>query len=72
MTGGPFHAFATAVSKGAGTPYSFTIACGVTSAPTGRFVGAEELTGQELHQLRKVITERMQRDEQALAESTSG
>ena len=125
MTGGPFHAFATSVSKGAGTPYSFAIACGVillwaVSGPfydysetwqlvvntattivtflmvfvlqhtqirdaeavqaklddlimankraDRRFIGAEELTGQELHQLRKVITERMQRDEQALAE----
>jgi low affinity Fe/Cu permease len=120
-----FHQFSNLVSRGAGKPLTFSIACGlilawaisgpffgfsetwqlvVNTATTiitflmvfvvqhtqnrdgeavqaklddlilavrkadNRLIGAEELTGHELHKLRKMIAERVENDQQTLEE----
>ena len=125
MTQGFFHQFSNAVSRGAGKPLTFSIACGlivvwaisgpffgfsetwqlvVNTATTivtflmvfvvqhtqnrdgeavqaklddlilavrkadNRLIGAEELTGHELHKLRKMIADRVESDRQTLEE----
>lgn len=123
MASGFFHQFSNIVSRGAGKPLTFSIACGlilvwaisgpffgfseswqlvVNTATTiitflmvfvvqhtqnrdgeavqaklddlilavrkadNRLIGAEDLTGHELHQLRKMIAASVQREEEAL------
>ena len=125
MAAGFFHQFSSIVSKGAGKPATFALACAVVvlwgltgpifgfsetwqlvinTATTiitflmvfvvqhtqnrdgeavqaklddlilavgradNRLIGAEELTGHELHKLRKMIADRVERDQQALEE----
>lgn len=125
MSSGFFHRFSNLVSRGAGKPLTFAIACGlilawaisgpffgfsetwqlvVNTATTivtflmvfvvqhtqnrdgeavqaklddlilalrkadNRLIGAEELTGHELHRLRRMIADRVADDQQALEE----
>ena len=120
-----FHSFSNLVSRGAGKPVAFSLACGlivlwaasgpffgfsetwqlvVNTATTiitflmvfvvqhtqnrdgeavqaklddlilavrkadNRLIGAEDLTGQELHKLKKMIADRVERDESTLQE----
>ncbi|OEO32087.1 hypothetical protein VW23_013180 [Devosia insulae DS-56] len=128
MAAGFFHQFSNLVSRGAGKPLTFAVACGlillwavsgpffgfsetwqlvVNTATTivtflmvfvvqhtqnrdgeavqaklddlimalrhadNRLIGAEELTGHELHKLRKIIAERVENDEQTLEQIDS-
>ncbi len=125
MAAGFFHEFSNLVSRGAGKPATFAVACGlivlwavsgpffgfsatwqlvVNTATTivtflmvfvlqhtqnrdgeavqaklddlilavrkadNRLIGAEDLTGHELHKLRKMIAERVERDQGAIEE----
>jgi len=125
MSAGFFHQFSNIVSRGAGKPATFALACGlilllaisgpffgfsetwqlvVNTATTivtflmvfvvqhtqnrdgeavqakldelilalkradNRLIGAEDLTGQELHKLRRMIAERVARDKDAIEE----